>query len=252
MKTTRIVRLDVTVGDYKSYIASIVDLALCRLSSYVCVANVHMFVEVWKNAVYTNVVNSADIITPDGKPLSKAIEWLYGIKQPRVAGMDLFPDLLREAEASGLGVYLYGSTDEVLGAIQNKSLNDYPRLIFSGAYSPPFRALTDVEKAEDIRRINESGAHLVFVALGCPKQERWMAENKGKIHAVMLGVGGAFPVYAGLQKRAPEWMQKYALEWMFRLYQEPKRMWKRYLVTNTLFCILLAKELFKVKIWNRL
>ncbi len=122
----------------------------------------------------------------------------------------------------------------------------------AGSWSPPFRPLTDTEKEDDIRRINDSGAHLVFVALGCPKQERWMAENKGKIHAVMLGVGGAFPVYAGLQRRAPEWMQKYALEWVFRLCQEPKRMWKRYLVTNTLFCILLAKELFMVRVWKRL
>lgn len=211
-----------------------------------------MCIEVWKDAVYAHAVNSADMATPDGKPLAKAIEWLYGIKQPRVAGMDLLPDLLREAAVQSLGVFFYGSTPDVLDAIQHKALQDNPSLIISGSCSPPFRALTDAEKEEDIRRINASGAHIVFVALGCPKQERWMAENRGKIHAVMLGVGGAFPVYAGLQKRAPQWMQKYALEWVFRLCQEPKRMWKRYLVTNTLFCILLAKELFMVRVWKRL
>lgn len=211
-----------------------------------------MCIEVWKDAAYALAVNSADMATPDGKPLAKAIEWLHGIKQPRVAGMDLLPDLLRDAAAHGLGVYFYGSTPDVLDAIQHKARAEYPGLIISGSWSPPFRPLTDTEKDDDIHRINDSGANLVFVALGCPKQERWMAENKGKIHAVMLGVGGAFPVYAGLQKRAPEWMQKYALEWVFRLCQEPKRMWKRYLVTNTFFCILLAKELFLVKVWRRL
>lgn len=117
----------------------------------------------------------------------------------------------------------------------------------AGFYSPPFRELTPVENEKIISRINTSGAGIVFVILGCPKQEKWMAAMKGKINSCMIGIGGALPVLVGLQKRAPVWMQGVGMEWLYRLYQEPTRLYKRYAITNTLFFFVFLKEYFKVK-----
>ena len=153
------------------------------------------------------------------------------------------PDLLAVAESRNASVFLYGSTPGVLNAITQGIGKEYPDLKMAGSHSPPFRILTEEEVKEDIKRINDSGANIVLVALGCPKQEKWMARNKGKIKSVMVGIGGAFPVFAGLQKRAPQWMCDFSLEWLFRLIQEPRRLFKRYFVTNSLFLLLLAWEL---------
>ncbi len=241
----RIISIDVTTGPYPVFIDEIIHLARERHSSYVCVANVHMCVEASLDRDFAQIVNNADVITPDGMPLVKALKLLYGIDQERVAGMDLFPDLLAAAEREGLSVFLYGSTAEILHVISRRIAGEFPRLRIVGTHAPPFRHLTADEEHADADRINDSGAHLVMVALGCPKQEQWIARMRGKINAVMLGVGGAFPVYAGMQKRAPAWMQKLSLEWLYRLYQEPRRLWRRYLVTNTLFLVLLAKALLR-------
>jgi N-acetylglucosaminyldiphosphoundecaprenol N-acetyl-beta-D-mannosaminyltransferase len=119
----------------------------------------------------------------------------------------------------------------------------YPNLHIRGLYSPPFRALTPEEEERTIERINSSGAKLLFVVLGCPKQEQWMASMAGRINAVMIGIGGALPVLIGMQKRAPKWMQRAGLEWLFRLLQEPRRLFKRYFVTNSVFLYLLSREL---------
>ena len=196
-------------------------------------------------SVFATVVNQADIVTPDGLPLGKGLDFLYGIKQDRVSGPDLMPSLLERAEKDGLGVYFYGSTDEILLKLTTFCKSRYPNLIISGSISPPFRVLSEDEKNEHINQINSSGANIVFVALGCPKQEKWMASMKGKINAIMLGVGGAFPMLVGVEKRAPLWMQKFMLEWFYRLIQDPKRLFKRYFVTNTYFVLLLFREKIK-------
>ncbi len=239
----RIISINVNTGPYTYFIERIMALGRDRISSYVCVANVHMVVEAHSNPAFAAVVNNADLVTPDGMPLVKGLKLLYGINQERVAGMDLLPDLLRAAEQQGQSIFIYGSTDDVLRAMTSRISVEHPHLKIGGAYSPPFRTLSDKEENEIIRRINDSSANLVFVALGCPKQELWMARHRGKINAVMLGVGGAFPVYAGLQQRAPLWAQKASLEWLYRLCQEPRRLFKRYLVTNTLFIALMVKQL---------
>lgn len=237
----KIVSLNVSTGHYRSFIHQFEELAIRKKSSYVCVANVHMCIEAYDDPSFAKIVNSADIITPDGMPLAKGIKFLYGNSQDRVAGMDLLPDLLEVAERQGLSCYIYGGSNQMLINSEKYICNKYPNL-HCGYYSPPFRALTEAEKEEDAKRINEFGAQLVFVALGCPKQERWMAEMKGKIHACMLGIGGALPVMIGMQERAPEWMQKFSLEWLYRLIQEPKRLFKRYAYTNTKFLYLLMKQ----------
>jgi N-acetylglucosaminyldiphosphoundecaprenol N-acetyl-beta-D-mannosaminyltransferase len=243
MEQKKIITLNISTGVYKDFITNIIQLAKARTSSYVCVANVHMLVEAHKDEDFANIVNSADIITPDGMPIAKAFIPLYKTNQNRVAGMTLLPDLLRQAEQDGLGVFFYGGTDEMLNVTKEYCAQHYPNLIISGAYSPPFRPLTPQENLEVVQMINGGGSQLVFVALGCPKQEKWMAAMKGKVNACMVGIGGALPVMVGLQKRAPRWMQKASLEWLYRLGQEPGRLFKRYAVTNSIFMYLLLKTM---------
>ncbi|MFT3748756.1 MAG: WecB/TagA/CpsF family glycosyltransferase [Agriterribacter sp.] len=240
-----ILGLRVNTGQYQTFVERITDLAFSGTSSYVCVANVHMLVEAYLDKKFAEVVNSADIITPDGVPLLWASRLLYGKKQDRVAGMDLLPDLLKRAERESLPVYFYGGTTEMLDNAQIFLAQNYPRLNVAGLFSPPFRSLTDAEQAAIEQNINNSKARIVFVILGCPKQEKWMGSMKGKINACMIGIGGALPVLIGAQKRAPQWMQKNGLEWLYRLSQEPRRLAKRYIITNSIFTWLLLKTWIK-------
>lgn len=227
-----------------------VDYSSVNHSAYVCVANVHMCIEAYRYPEYKKIINEADLVTADGMPLVLALKILFGIQQDRIAGMDLLPALLASAEEKGLSVFFYGGTEDMLDTTQKYIQDHYPNLKNHHYYSPPFRALTDIEKSEVVNRINASKANLVFVALGCPKQEKWMASMRGKVNACMIGIGGALPVMIGMQKRAPQWMQKSSLEWLYRLLQEPKRLFKRYFVTNSLFIYLLAVELVRVRLYK--
>lgn len=251
MQKNKIINSFVSIGKYQNFLNGILLLSKNSISSYLCVANVHMLIEGYKDPEFQQIINQADMATPDGMPLAKAIKWLYGIDQERVAGMDLMPDLMRESEEQKLKIYLYGSTDKILGKIYAKAKNDFPKLEICGMYSPPFRELTSEEKESVIEQINHANPDFVFVALGCPKQEKWMAEHRGKIYSCMIGLGGAFEVYAGLKDRAPLWMQKASLEWLYRLIQDPKRLWKRYFYTNNLFIVLFLKQLLAIKIFSK-
>jgi len=200
-----------------------------------------MVVEANRDPAFKRVVNQATIVAPDGKPLSVFMKLFHKISQDRVCGMDILPDLLRKAEAAGRSVYFYGGEQHCLDRIEARVKKEFPKLRVAGMYSPPFRQLSDEEKAEDITRIRESGADLVFVSLGCPRQEKWMAESVKKLNACLLGLGQAFTVYAGLERRLPKWMRALCLEWTYRLFLEPKRLWKRYLTTNAEFLYLTMK-----------
>ena len=239
----RIISLDVSQLGYAETTRRILDWGRSRVPSYVCFANVHMVIEGHWSAAFAGMVNGADIVAPDGVPLAKAFKALYGVTQERVAGMDMLPSLTAECETAGLSVYFFGSTDETLAAMRQRLEREHPRLKIAGMFSPPFGSLNAANNAKYAQAINESGANLVMVALGCPKQETWMSQNYQSINAVLLGVGGAFDVYAGVRKRAPRWMQKLALEWFYRLVQEPRRMFKRYFVTNSLYLWLLGKQI---------
>lgn len=241
MDVKKVIKLNISSQPYNSFLSDIVTLAGKRRSSYVCVANVHMCIEVYDDNSFEKVVNNADLVTPDGMPLAKAIKLLYGVNQDRVAGMDLLPDLLEEAEIIGLRCFIYGGSDSMLEKSKVYIQEHYPNLK-CGYHSPPFRSLSLEEEQADCDMISAFGAHLVFVALGCPKQEKWMARMRGRINACMLGIGGALPVMIGMQERAPQWMQKASLEWLYRLSQEPKRLFKRYAYTNTKFLYLLFKQ----------
>ena len=251
MQRDQLINFDLSVGRYSSFIANIIDLAKQKSSSNVCVANVHMFVEAHLDDSFGMIIRDANIVTPDGKPLTWAMRLLYGIKQDRVAGNDILPDLLKQSEMEGLSVFFYGGSQKLLDQASDFLKINYPNLKIAGLYSPPFRKLTDEENQDTVSRINNSAAHIVMVVLGCPKQERWMASMKGKIFAVMIGIGGALPVVVGAQKRAPRWMQNYGLEWLFRLSIEPKRLFKRYAVTNSYFIYILSKEFFRIRVLRK-
>jgi N-acetylglucosaminyldiphosphoundecaprenol N-acetyl-beta-D-mannosaminyltransferase len=243
MKKSVVFNSKISTGTYHDFIREIFQLVKYKIPSYVCFANVHMVVEAQRDVSFQKVLNGANIAAPDGKPVSLAMKFINKHDQERVCGMDMMPDLLREAETRGKSVYFYGDTPEVLAAIVEKTKKNFPDLRISGSYSPPFRELSDEESADMVNMIREASPDLVFVSLGCPKQEKWMAKYRDKLGACLLGVGQAFRVYAGLEKRLPAWMRNLCLEWLYRLCLEPRRLWKRYLVTNTYFLLLAVSYL---------
>jgi N-acetylglucosaminyldiphosphoundecaprenol N-acetyl-beta-D-mannosaminyltransferase len=247
MRSKKLLNVNYTLGPYRSFVDKMIELAHAKRSTYVCVSAVHMFIEAYKDESFAAILNKAEMVTPDGKPLTWALRFLYGIKQDRVAGMDLLPDLLSEAENQNLPVAFYGGTDNMLEKTKEHITKKYPNLVIAKMYSPPFRPLKTEEEESIIKIFNDSGARMIFVVLGCPKQERWMISMKDKINTLMIGIGGALPVLVGLNKRAPVWMQDSGLEWMYRLGQEPKRLFKRYATTNSLFIYLILKEKFSFK-----
>lgn len=233
--------LGITAGSFQEQVEEIVRLGSARRSSYVCCVNAHMTAEAREES-FKRVVNEADLATPDGMPVLLAMQWLNGVKQERVAGNDLMPALLEQAANHGLGVYLYGGSEKVQAEIMNRAKARFPGIRFAGAHAPPFAPLESFDLALEAERINASGAHVVMVSLGCPKQERFMHAMKGRVNGVMLGLGGAFLLFAGVDTRAPVWMRRFALEWLYRLCLEPRRLWKRYLVTNTVFIVLFIRS----------
>lgn len=212
-------------------------------SRYVVLANVHVVVTASRESAFGAVVAAADMATPDGAPVAWMLSKLGRQPQERVSGPDLTWALLGRCEQEALPVYFFGSSRETLGLLAERIVKAFPQLQVAGYEAPPFRPITPQEDAESVERINASGAGLVFVGLGCPKQEHWMQAHRGKLNAVMLGVGAAFDFHAGTVSRAPQWMRANGLEWLHRLASEPRRLWKRYLVTNTLFVLGAARQL---------
>ena len=222
----------------------VMDWGKARESRYVVLANVHVVVTASREADFGAAVIAADLATPDGAPVAWMLGKLGSNKQQRVSGPDLTWALLGRCEAEALPVYFFGSSPYTLAALDQRLRVAFPKLVVGGYESPPFRPLTPQEDAEAVARINASGAGLVFVGLGCPKQELWMQAHRGHINAVMLGVGAAFDFHAGTVPRAPAWMREHGLEWLHRLASEPRRLWRRYLVTNTLFVSGVLRQLW--------
>lgn len=217
--------------------------AKAHQSRYVTICNAHVVVTASGDEAYGAVIGASDMATPDGAPVAWVLRHSGYAGQRRVCGPDLMWQLCRRCADEGVSIYAYGSTAETLSALEASLRRAFPALKIAGLESPPFRALSASEDEEAVRRINDSGAGIVFVGLGCPKQERWMADHRGRVNAVMIGVGAAFDFHAGTVSRAPLWMQRNGLEWLHRLCSEPRRLWKRYLVTNTLFVVGAVKQL---------
>lgn len=202
---------------------------------YVCVANVHTTVMSYEDPAYCAVQNGGIMAIPDGGPLSSVGRKRGFSKMQRTTGPDYLKEILKISAKEGYRHYFYGSTEETLEKLRTVLKKEYPGVQIAGMCSPPFRALSKEEDEKVIEMINEAHADFVWVGLGAPKQERWMAEHQGKIQGLMVGVGAAFDYEAGNIKRAPMRMQKANLEWLYRLLQEPKRLFKRYFYTNTRF-----------------
>ncbi len=204
---------------------------------YVCVTNVHTAVTAYGDPAYRAVQNGAALVLPDGAPLA-AYSRRHGFAQAqRVAGPDLFRAMLGAGVAAGRRHYFYGGSEATAAALRTVLPQRYPGLAIAGIESPPFRPLTAEEDAAAVARINAARPDYVWVGLGAPKQENWMAAHAGRIEAVMLGVGAAFDFETGTVARAPKWMQDHSLEWLWRLSQDPGRLLGRYLHTNTKFLL---------------
>jgi N-acetylglucosaminyldiphosphoundecaprenol N-acetyl-beta-D-mannosaminyltransferase len=216
-----------------------------RESRYVCICNVHSVITAQQDPDFHDVIQQADMATPDGAPVAWMMRRLGYRDQMRINGPDLMFRYCAQAAQRDERIFLYGNTPETLETLQRRLLRAFPTLQIVGCYSPPFRALTPREDAEIVQRINDSGAGTVWVSLGCPKQERWMAAHRGQIHAVMVGVGAAFDYHAGTLQRAPLWMQRHGLEWLHRFWSEPRRLGRRYLLTNTMFLVQVIKQLLR-------
>lgn len=212
-------------------------------SKVICVANVHMLIEGYQNPSFARVLREADLLTPDGMPLVWMLRFAGISRQDRVAGLDILAAICEAAPSQRVSVFFLGSQQEILDRMKIRLTEEFPGLEIADMQPLPFRSLTIAEDEAIIRHINDSGAGIVFVSLGCPKQEMWMSQHKGKINAVMIGLGGAFPVYAGIQRRAPQLIRLAGLEWLYRLIQEPRRLWKRYWSTIPLFVWLVCKQL---------
>ncbi len=242
----RVLDLFVNVCDYEAAIKEIYALTQTKESSYVCLSNVHMAMEAYKNETFADVVNNADLVLADGKPIVWMQRFLGRKDAEQIRGNTLMVKILKFAEENSLKIGFYGGREDVIEEIQKRCRTDFPDLEVVYAHSPPFRHLPEEDKVMTAE-INKLQVSILFVALGCPKQEKWMAEHKDKINAVMLGVGAAFDFYAGNISEAPDWVRKIGLEWLFRLIQEPRRLWRRYILLNPHFTWLAILQLLGVR-----
>jgi N-acetylglucosaminyldiphosphoundecaprenol N-acetyl-beta-D-mannosaminyltransferase len=238
-----VLRVVLNETDYMSASNKIEEWTNCHESRYICIANVHLLMEANDSPDFAEIVNRADLVTPDGMPLVWMMR-LKGVKnQQRVYGPTLMLHVLDAAARNQIPVGFYGGTPAVLEMLVYRMRSRFKSLRVAYAYSPSFRPTSLDEDAEVLRQINQSGACILFVGLGCPKQERWMAEHRGKVNAVMLGVGAAFDFHAGVKPQAPALLQRLGLEWFFRLITEPRRLWRRYLYHNPRFVVLAIADL---------
>lgn len=238
-----VLRQRVDVTSYDDAAGRVSAWARAGESRYVCVSNVHMVMEGYDDADYQRVVNGADMVTPDGVPLVWALR-LMGVRHAsRVYGPDLTPAVCERAAAEGIPVGFYGGSDAALEGAVARLSERFPGLRVAYRHSPPFRAVTPEEDAATVAAINASGARILFIGLGCPKQERWMAEHRGRVNAVMLGVGAAFDFIAGTKRQAPRFLMKIGMEWAFRFATEPRRLARRYLYHNPRYVAYLLRQL---------
>jgi N-acetylglucosaminyldiphosphoundecaprenol N-acetyl-beta-D-mannosaminyltransferase len=235
LPSRRILDMRVDATSYAGATDIIVDWAERAEPRYVCVATVHMVMEAYDDPDFRRIVNAADLVTSDGMPLVWGLRMLGLRSATRVYGPDLTPIVCERAARDGIPVGFYGSSEAVLSTMVGKLQEAYPALQVVYRHSPPFRQLADMEVEEEIQALRDSGARIIFVGLGCPKQERWMQARRGAVDAVMLGVGAAFDYVAGSKAQAPDWVQSLGLEWLFRMVTEPRRLWRRYLYNNPRF-----------------
>jgi len=241
--------VSVSETTYDELLDTIIQVTKQGIPAIVDHMDVHGLVTASRNPCFKSVMNGFDVVAPDGHPVRWALNLLHKTNlSDRVCGPELMLKLCLQAVESNIGIYLYGSQPHVVEKLRSNLKRQFPSLQVLGCESPPFRPLTQVEDKAMVERINSSGAHIVFLGLGCPLQEKFAYEHKGKIKAVQICVGAAFDFHSGNKKMAPVWMQRHALEWFFRLSQEPRRLLWRYFTTNTIFLFKFFLELTRVRI----
>lgn len=235
LKTCNILGVNINVTNMLETVKVITENLEYIKGNYICVSNVHTTVMSYEDESYSMIQNSGFMALPDGKPLSIVSKKRGFSKAERVTGPDLMEEIFKISVEKGYRHYFYGSTRETLDILKSKLNVKYPNIKIVGMYSPPFRKLTEKEDQEIIKNINKVNPDFIWVGLGAPKQEVWMSEHKNKVNGLMIGVGAGFDYHAENIKRAPLYMQKLSLEWLYRLMQDPKRLFKRYLYTNIKF-----------------
>ena len=240
LKCCNILGTDIAVTNMEETVARIEQELNTLRGQYICVSNVHTTIMAHDNPDYHRVQQDAAFCLPDGKPLSVYSREHGYPEAERVTGPDLMGEMF--ARNNGLRHYFYGGTQETIDTLQRILKEKYPHIQLAGMVSPPFRPLNAEEDAAEVEKINASGADILWVGLGAPKQENWMYAHKGKVNAVMIGVGAGFDYHAGTIRRAPMWMQKASLEWLYRLLQDPRRLFGRYMKTNLKYLWLIHKN----------
>jgi len=234
----RFISLDISEIGFGQALQTCLDLAKAKSSSYACFSNVHMVVDAWDHKEVQEAVNQANFAFADGMPIAKGYSLMYKTRQERIAGMDFIEPFLDLMHSNKLRLSIFGGSMKTLAEAEKKIRQDYPGISGIQCISPPFRNWTDEEEKGWIDEISDFSPHVVFVILGCPKQEKFMKKFSSRIPALLLGLGGALPTFLGIQKRAPSWMKALMLEWTYRLIQEPRRLWRRYTYTNLKFIVL--------------
>lgn len=234
--------VDLTPTTYDDVVAAVLAAAKARQPLAVTALATHGLMEAAHDEAFRDVVNGIDIVTPDGQPVRWALNRLHGTGlRDRVYGPDLTRRVLAAMEREGLAAFFFGSTEETCHELIRQTLEKHPALRIAGFQADRFREATTEEDAADVETILRSGADVVFCGRGCPRQERWVHAHRATIPLPSLAVGAAFDYIAGNLDRPPAWMQAAGLEWLYRLAQEPGRLWRRYLVTNTQYVLLMAK-----------
>ena len=233
METEEIFGIRYAVGDVPDAVAAVLNGLKDLSGGYICFSNVFTVATAIDNNKYKEALNGSSFTFPDGAPIAAKLRKKGAVNARRIAGPD-FMEAMLDATADGkVRHFLYGSSEATLEKLEKSIKGKYPKINIVGTYSPPFRSLTSDEDREIINTINSAEADIVWVGLGAPKQEMFMAAHKSRIHGLMIGVGAGFDYHAGTVKRAPRWMQKYSLEWLHRMVTDPRRLIKRYVVTNT-------------------
>lgn len=236
--------IGVSVTDYDEAVSAIMGAVRRGRGAVVTALPVHGIVTAAADARLREQVARFELVVPDGQPVRWALNLLHAARlADRVYGPELMLRLCARAAEEGVPIYLYGSLPEVLERLQSALSARFPELTIAGAESPPFRPLTPEEDRAAVERIEASGAGLVFLGLGCPRQDEFAAAHRATLRAVQVCVGAAFDFHSGNKRMAPPWMQRHGLEWLFRLHEEPGRLWRRYLVTNSVFAARLGAEL---------
>ncbi|WP_242826900.1 WecB/TagA/CpsF family glycosyltransferase [Butyrivibrio sp. MC2013] len=237
--------IEYSIGRTEEAVLHVIRHAKELSGKYVCFSNVHTSVMARENPEYAHVLNGSAFTFPDGNPIA-VLQRKRGLSgADRIAGPDFMEHMFRNTQDGKLSHYFYGSKQETLDRLKENLEKRYPGIVIKGMYSPPFRKLSEEEDKEHVEMINAAGADIVWIGLGAPKQEKWMKDHEDKIDGIMMGVGAGFDFHAGTIKRAPDWIQKIGFEWLYRLFQDPSRLIKRYFITNIKFFWYIAMESLK-------